>query len=261
VDSWRSAITNADGQRVIVRGHDLVELMQHGTYADVVAILLGGHKPDEGERRLIDAMLIAIADHGAGSPSAATARMAATGNRQAPEAAVAAGILAIGDAHAGAGTACMAIIAAALERAARESRSLADVARAAALDARTEGRRLPGLGHRLYREDPRTTALFAMAERYGKAGSGIAFMRALEAAVAETIKPLPINVDGAIAAVLHDLGYPAAAAKLIFIVGRTAGLAAHVMEEYARERPMRVHIPVVYDGPAAIEAPVEEVQR
>jgi citrate synthase len=261
VESWRTAITNADGNRVIIRGHDLVSLMQHGTYADVVALLLGGHKPDDGERRLVDAILIAIADHGAGSPSAATARMAATGNRHAPEAAVAAGILAIGDAHAGAGMACMTIIAEALERATHEARALADVARATALEARTAGRRLPGLGHRIYRADPRTTVLFAIAEQYGKAGRGIAFMRALEAAVAETIKPLPINVDGAIAAVLYDLGYPAAAAKLIFIVGRTAGLAAHVIEEYTRERPMRVRIPVVYDGPAPIDEPVEEVQR
>ena len=42
MDSWRSAITHADGKRIIVRGHDLVSLMQHGTYADVVALLLGG---------------------------------------------------------------------------------------------------------------------------------------------------------------------------------------------------------------------------
>jgi citrate synthase len=259
VDSWRSAITNADGNRLIVRGHDLVSLMQQGTYADVVALLLGGHKPDEGERRLIDAILIAVADHGAGSPSAATARMAASGNRQAPEAAVAAGILAIGDAHAGAGMACMAIISEALARASRESRSLADVARAVAIESRDGHRRLPGLGHRIYTEDPRSTMLFAMAEQYGKAGQGVAFMRALQSAVAETIKPLPINVDGAIAGVLHDLGYPATAAKMIFIVGRTSGLAAQVMEEYARERPMRVRIPVQYDGPPPVDLPVEEV--
>jgi len=255
VDTWRTAITKADGKSIIVRGHDLVSLMQDGTFADVVALLLGGHKPDEGERRLVDAMLIAVADHGAGSPSAATARMAASGNRLAPEAAVAAGILAIGDAHAGAGMACLAIISDTLERATRESRSLADLAHAVASEARDRGRRLPGFGHRLYREDPRTMVLFAMAERHGKAGQGVAFMRALAAAVADAIKPLPINIDGAIAAVLHDLGYPAAAAKMIFIVGRTAGLAAHVMEEYAREKPMRVRIPVLYDGPA----PVEEV--
>jgi citrate synthase len=187
--------------------------------------------------------------------------MAATGNRNAPEAAVAAGILAIGDAHAGAGTACMVIIAGALARAGRESRSLADIARVTAIDARRAGQRLPGLGHRIYQEDPRTTVLLAMAEQCGKAGQGIAFMRALESAVAETIKPLPINVDGAIAAVLYDLGYPAEAAKLIFIVGRTAGLAAHVMEEYARERPMRVRVPVVYDGPAAVDDKALDVPR
>ena len=257
MEGWRSAITDADGDRVIVRGHDLVALMQHGTYADVVALLIGGHKPDDGERRLVDAMLIAIADHGAGAPSAATARMAASGNRQAPEAAVAAGILAIGDAHAGAGMACMGVIADAVERAGRESRTLADVARSIAQESRAAGRRLPGLGHRMYKEDPRTTALFSIAEQFGKSGSGVAFMRGLESAVADAIKPLPINVDGAIAAVLYDLGYPAAAAKMIFIIGRTAGLAAHVIEELTRERPMRVRIPVVYDGPAPVDATTE----
>jgi citrate synthase len=153
----------------------------------------------------------------------------------------------------------MTLISDALARAVRESCSLADVAQAVAVDAREAGRRLPGLGHRMYRKDPRTTVLFALADRHQKAGQGVAFMRALQSAVAETIKPLPINVDGAIAGVLHDLGYPPAAAKLIFIVGRTAGLAAHVMEEYTRERPMRVRIPVEYDGPLAVEPQVEEV--
>jgi citrate synthase len=71
----------------------------------------------------------------------------------------------------------------------------------------------------------------------------------LERAVAAAIKPLPINVDGAIAAVLHDLGFPAALGKLFFIIGRVAGLSAQVTEEYTRERPMRVKVPVTYDGP------------
>ena len=51
--------------------------------------------------------------------------------------------------------------------------------------------------------------------------------------------------------ILFDLGYPPLAAKLIFIIGRAAGLSAHVIEEYTRERPMRIRIPVVYDGPGA----------
>jgi len=67
--------------------------------------------------------------------------------------------------------------------------------------------------------------------------------------VRREIKPLPINVDGAIAAVLHDLEFTAIMAKFVFMIGRVAGLTAQVAEEYARERPMRIRIPVTYDGP------------
>jgi citrate synthase len=86
-----------------------------------------------------------------------------------------------------------------------------------------------------------------MAAEAGVASGGIEAMTALEAA-ASAIKPLPINIDGALAAVLFDLGFPAAAGKLMFIVGRVAGLSAEVAEEYAREKPMRIRIPVQYDG-------------
>jgi citrate synthase len=55
-------------------------------------------------------------------------------------------------------------------------------------------------------------------------------------------------VDGALAAVLFDLGFPPLFGKLIFIIGRVAGLTAQVTEEYTREKPMRIRIPVTYDG-------------
>lgn len=73
-------------------------------------------------------------------------------------------------------------------------------------------------------------------------------MEALERRVREIIKSLPINIDGALAAVLYDMGLPPAFGKLAFIIGRVAGLTAEVAEEYAREKAMRIHIPVVYDG-------------
>ena len=81
------------------------------------------------------------------------------------------------------------------------------------------------------------------------AGAGVEFVRALEKVAARAIKPLPINVDGAIAAVFYDLGFPPAMGKLIFIIGRVSGLSAQLIEEYTRERPMRIKIPFVYDGP------------
>jgi citrate synthase len=90
--------------------------------------------------------------------------------------------------------------------------------------------------------------LFDLARQNGRDGDGVAFIRALQAAVAAAIKPMPINIDGALAALLYDLGFPPEAGKLLFIIARVAGLTAEVAEEYAREKPMRIRIPVEYDG-------------
>jgi citrate synthase len=48
--------------------------------------------------------------------------------------------------------------------------------------------------------------------------------------------------------VLHDMGFSPAFGRLVFIIGRTAGLTAEVAEELSREKPMRIRIPVEYDG-------------
>ena len=249
-EPWRTGITTYDDAHIWIHGYDVTEMMTEATFSSVVFLLHKGRLPNEGERRLMDAILIASADHGPGSPSAAAARTVATGNRRAPEAAVAAGILAIGDAHGGAGLACLEMIRDALARIEREGVSLADAARLTIEDAHRAGRRLPGIGHRNHSTDPRTQVLFGIARQHGLSGTGVEFMIELERAVAVAIKPLPINVDGAIAAVLYDLGFPPALGKLFFIIGRVAGLSAQVMEEYTRERPMRVKVPVTYDGPA-----------
>jgi citrate synthase len=143
----------------------------------------------------------------------------------------------------------MQLIADALEQAHGDLISIQDAARRIATRAKTEHGRLPGMGHRVHTEDPRTRILFDMATEFKLAGKGIAFMQALESAVRDVIRPLPINIDGALAAVLIDLGFAPPIGKLIFIIGRVAGLTAQVMEEYTREKPMHIRIPVNYDGP------------
>ncbi len=248
MDPWRSAIANSDDKGIWVRGYSVPSLMRQKSFADVVFLLHQGRLPGEPERRLIDAILVAVADHGAGAPSCAAARLVASGNRQSLSAAVAGGILAIGDEHGGAGSVCMEMIAAGLSLAKRECLSMPEAARRMIDQAKANGKRLPGLGHRVHSKDPRTDVLFDIAESGGVAGDGIAFMRALEAAAKEKIKPLPINIDGALAAVLHDLGFPPPFGKLIFIIGRVSGLTAEVAEEYGREKAMRIRIPVEYDG-------------
>jgi citrate synthase len=248
LDPWKTAISDSDATHIWFRGHDITELMTTATFSDVVFLLHQGRLPSDDERRLIDAILIAVADHGPGSPSAAAARVVATGNRQSPEAAVAAGVLAIGDKHAGAGEACMEVIDEGLRRVRDQHISIEASARETVMQARAQGVRLPGLGHRVHSTDPRTAVLFGLARERGLAKDGIAFLLALEQAVAKEVKPLPINIDGALAAVLYDLGLPPLLGKFIFIIGRVAGLTAQVREEYTRERPMRIRIPVTYDG-------------
>jgi citrate synthase len=122
-------------------------------------------------------------------------------------------------------------------------------------NALAAGQRLPGLGHRAHKVDPRTAVLFGMARQANLAGEGIAFVEALEAAIRRHGKTISINIDGALAAILHDLGFPPPFGKLLFIIGRVAGLSAEVAEEYERETPMRVKIPLTYDGPPPREIP------
>ena len=248
MDPWRTALVDSHENTIRVQGYDVTALMRQATFTDTIFLLHRGRMPQPHERALLDAILIGVADHGSGAPSCATARLAASGNRQSLSAAIAAGILAIGDEHGGAGSLCMELIAAGVERARAESISLGEAARRTVAETRARGARIAGLGHRKHTLDPRTPILFGMARASGLAGDGIAFMEALDAAMRDTGKTLPINIDGALAAVLFDLGFPPAFGKLVFIVGRVAGLSAEVAEEYAREKPMRIRVPVTYDG-------------
>jgi citrate synthase len=143
----------------------------------------------------------------------------------------------------------MELIAEGVERSARQSITLVETARRITSEAKAQKHRLPGFGHRVHTHDPRTDVLFAMASECGIAGQGIEFLTALHCAICEQIRPLPINIDGALAAVLFDMGFPAPFGKLVFIIGRVAGITAEVAEEYTREKAMRIRIPVAYDGP------------
>jgi citrate synthase len=249
IEPWKTALSDADAANIRIRGYDLNALMLKSSFAEVLFLLHMGRLPSEGEGRIVNAILIAAVDHGPGSPSAAAARLVASGNRQAPEAALAAGVLAMGDVHAGAGLTCLELITSGVSRAQKRGLTMEQVARevvSGAIETRT---RLPGLGHRVHTTvDPRTDVLFGLARDYGIAGNGVQFMRAVEQSASEQIKPLPINIDGALAALLHDMGCTPLFAKFIFILGRSGGLSAQIMEEYTRERPMRIKVPVTYDG-------------
>jgi citrate synthase len=101
------------------------------------------------------------------------------------------------------------------------------------------GRRVPGLGHRLYPgEDPRARALFALLEEVPGAAPALAAAQDIVTTTARHT-PLHANVDLALAVLTVSSGMSASAGETVFAVARTAGWIAHTLEEY-EERPLRM---------------------
>ena len=248
--TWNTAITRVEPNKVAVRGYDIAELMGRVSFGAAVYLILTGELPSPTIARLMDAILVSSIDHGATPPSALAARtVASTGATL--SASVAAGIASINRHHGGAIEDCARQLKGIADRSARESISMDEAATRTLAAMREAGERMPGFGHRLHAEDPRTARLFELAREAGIDGTHMQAARAVEKAFADAKKSLPINVDGAMGAILADLGMNPAAFNGIFMIARTPGLVAHVIEEQTREKPMRRIEPVNhgYDGP------------
>lgn len=249
-NTWKTAITKIEPNHVRVRGYDIADLMGHASFGAVVHLLLKGDLPDEKTARLMDAILVSSVDHGATPPSALTAR-ALTSTGASLSQAVAGGISAINRHHGGAIEDCARQLSAMIARAQRDGSSPEAAAGAELADMKSRGQRMSGFGHRIHTADPRTARLFALAEEAGVAGQHVEMARAVEKTFAAQGKALPINVDGAIGAVLADLGFDYEVMNGLFMIARTVGLIAHAIEERTREKPMRRIDPInhEYDGP------------
>jgi len=248
--TWKTAITQVKPNQVRLRGYRIDELMGRVTFAQAIFLALKSELPSPHVGRLLDAMLVSSIDHGVTPPSVLAARTAVSTGAQL-NAAIAVGVLSINRHHGGAIFDCMGILQEGLQRAAEGNKSLDAVAGDLIAEYQTKKRRIAGLGHRIHSTDPRTDRLFSLAEELEVAGDGVAMIRALQDALSSTGKNLPINVDGAIAALLVDLDMPRELANAFFIMARVPGLVAHIHEERMRERPMRHIHPTdhEYDGP------------
>lgn len=255
-ENWKTAITDTSGGRLVVRGVEITDAMEHLSFGAMVYLLWKGRPPSAGEARLMDAILVSSVDHGATPPSSQATRVVMSGGNPL-NAAVAGGILAIGESHGGAIEACAKIFQEWL--AMRDE--VPDVAQLATIivqQFQEKQQRIPGYGHRIYKRDPRTLKLIEIAEREKLRGRAIDLALAIQDELEKHAggKPLPLNVDGILAALMTDMGFPYGLGKGFFILSRTAGLIAHAHEERTREKPMRSFglAKPVYDGPP--EAPL-----
>ena len=251
---WRTGISKVEPNQIEVRGYEITELINKASFGDAVFLLLSGEWPRRREGRLMEAILVSCCDHSLVAPSTDATRLVASGGVPLPTA-VAAGILAVGDNHGGAIERCAAILHEALPP---EEGDQAAAAARIVKSIRDKGERFPGFGHPMHQEDPRVEALFQMAAELGLITRWVPFARQIEAALeSEVGRRLPMNVDGAIAALLLEMELDWRAGKALFLLSRAAGLSAHYLEQVTKEPPFKSagYQDIDYNGPASRKIP------
>jgi citrate synthase len=260
MDEWKTSITKVEPNHLVTRGYRQEDLIGKVPFPHVIYLLLKGELPTKEHGMMIDAMLTACIDHGVTPPSAMAARVVASGGVSLPSA-VAAGILSIGDAHGGAIEKGARFMQEGVQRMKQEGTSVEAMAETLVAESREHHQRILGFGHRVHTQDPRTKRLFKLADQLAIAGDHIMLAKAIEQELEKILgKKLPINVDGAIAAISSDMGFDWRLGKGFFVLGRVAGLTAQVYEEQTRFKPMRKMFSVDhdYDGPNERDVPKEE---
>ena len=252
---WQSALTSIAPNKILVRGYALDEMMGRLSFAEAVYLLLMGELPTMAIGRMLNAVLVSSIDHGVTPPSTLAARNVATSGAPLKDS-VASGILAFGPHHGGDIESCMRFLDSglALVRAGKSPQQAAEVL---VDQSFRSGEVPPGFGHRFHTRDPRAARLFQMALELELEGEHVrlirAVERALEARKEDHGRPLPVNVDGAIAAICADLGFAYELGNAVFLISRLPGLIAHAHEERARQDPMRQIDPKDHDYDGAKE--------
>ena len=251
-DRWRSSLTDIEPNKILVRGYPLDEMMGRLGFAEAVYLLLMGELPTPAIGRMLNAVLVSSVDHGVTPPSTLAARNVATTGAPLKDC-VAAGILAFGPHHGGDIESCMRFLDGGLTLM-RGGKSLKEAADAIVDECVASKSEPPGFGHRYHTRDPRAARLFQMALELELEGEHVRLIRATERAIESHAshfgRPLPVNVDVAIAAISADLGFAYELGNAIFLISRLPGLIAHAHEERTRQLPMRQIDPKdnEYDG-------------
>jgi len=254
---WKTKITKVEPNHLVTKGYRQEDLIGNIPYPHVVYLLLRSELPSKEHGRMMDAILTACIDHGVTPPSAVAARTVASGGVPMPTA-IAAGVLSIGDAHGGAIEKGAEFLQDGIKRMQNEGKTVEEIAEALVKECKEQHKRILGFGHRVHTSDPRTKKLFTLADELQISGDHIILSKSIEVELEKSSgRKLPINVDGAIAAIISDMGFDWRFGKAFFVLGRVAGLTAQVYEEQTQEKPMRkmVSMDYEYGGPNERDLP------
>ena len=227
----RSEVAYSTADRIVVRGHDLVDLIGNVPLGDMAFLELKGRLPTSRESAVFNAITVTLVEHGM-TPSTIAARMTYLGAPESLQGAVAAGILGLGSRFGGSVEDIARILQTRLA-AATEGADLRQVARDVVQEHRAAKRLIPGIGHPEHKDvDPRVPRLFEVAAANGLSGRHVELVTLIgdEASTALGRK-LPVNATGAIGAIASELEIPWQVCRGLAVMARAIGLVAHLQEE------------------------------
>jgi citrate synthase len=233
----KTALGKAELHRVLVRGYDLTEeLIGNVSFTGMVSLMLRNRLPTPEETRMLDALLVILIEHGMVSPVVA-ARFVYANAPEALQAAVAASLLGAGSKHLGSSEWSARMLQEAVTPGA-DSAALDRAASEVVEQYAARREYIPGIGHSTHSEgDPRANRLLLIARETGCYGTYCELIQRIGLAAEQRRgRRLPVNVTGAIAAIISDLGFDWRIAKAFALIGRTLGALGHLQEEM--ENPM-----------------------
>ena len=225
----RIGSTHSRTDILTMRGRDtLSEIVGEKSFTETFYFIVTGRMPGAGEVKCFDASLNVLMDHGL-TPSALVARLTEDSVPEDMQVSMAAGLLLVANRHVGTMSGAGRLLA----EGTASDEDPREWAAGVVARFRAEKRRIPGFGHPHYfPEDPRAERLFEVAEEAGCSGQYVGLIKLLgEEIEAAMGRRLTLNVTGAMAAVLSEIGFPVEAMRGVAVVGRAAGLVAHIYEE------------------------------
>ncbi len=222
MSTYETAITDIKDGKEYIHGYSLHELAREKSFVATIYLLLRGELPTPEQEQMLNTIFTVAIDHGPGTASGQTARIVAS-TKSSLHTSVAAGILSMSERHGGAIEGAADFFVEYVEE--TDTDALAKKLKEAKV-------RVPGFGHSTLEHDGRSDVMFDMADKLGLSGKHTALAKRFHTSFdAVTSRPLPINVDGAMAAVLLDMYFSPTLMKGFFIIARVPGLVAQVHEE------------------------------
>ncbi|NDV10416.1 hypothetical protein GXW84_39440 [Rhodococcus sp. IEGM 248] len=252
-DSWSTAIAEVRDDDVLIRGNPLTTIIGKRSFGEIAFLVIGGRWPSQGQAHVLEAIMVAVMEHGISPTTTVTRMMASYGNPI--QVGIAAGLLTVGDYHGGAGEQIAGWLrdgVADVETAGEDRpHAISERARKFVADKRAAREPIEGFGHPHHDVDPRVPLLLDISKSNGVYGDHCLLLECIENELEVAVgRRIAANIDGVSAALLSDLELDPRLARPILMAPRSLSLAAHFLEEQDQNQKWR-HVPnnqVTYTG-------------